>query len=84
MSKCDCITMVFLFSKPLKAGFLIITFPTGSTIVFRFKFFPKSTINCFTFSSFFEPLGTAFKSAKLFQSTLGSSALTSLLIIEFY
>ena len=84
ISKCDCNTTVLRFSMPFEAGFLIITFPTGSTIVSRFNFFPKSTINCITFSSFLEPLGTAFKSAKLFQSSVGSRALISFVIFLLF
>ena len=75
--------MVFLFSIPAVAGFLIMTFPTSSSMTSNPKFVPKSFINWITRSSFFEGLGTSFKSANLFQSAFGSNALTSLLIIIY-
>ena len=56
--------MVFLFSKPLVAGFVMITFPTPSTSVSNCSFLPKSTMNSITRSSFFEGRGTAFKLEK--------------------
>ena len=77
ISKCDCITIVTRSSIPAVAGFLIITFPTSSSITSKPKLVPKSFINLITRSSFFEGLGTAFKSANLFHNAFGSKALTS-------
>src|SRR6056300_854 len=82
ISRCACKTTGVLFSIPADAGFLINTLPIWSTSVGRLKLWPKSTMNWITRSSFFEGRGTAFKSAKWFQTALGAKALTSLLILH--
>ena len=64
--------MVFLFSMPLVAGFLMRTFPVLSTEVGKPRFSPKFLINAMTLSSFFEGLGTALSLEKFFQRILGS------------
>ena len=76
--------MAFRSSIPAVAGFLMMTFPTSSSIVSKLSAAPKSFINAMTRSSFFEGRGTAFKSANLFQTALGSSSRMSWLIIDVF
>ena len=82
MSKCDCMTIGLRSSIPKVAGFLIITLPTESSITSKLKDAPKSFIKAITRSSFLEGRGTAFKSANLFQTALGSNWRISVLIID--
>ena len=63
--------IVFLFSMPLVAGFLMRTFPVLSTEVGKPRFSPKFLTNAMTLSSFFEGLGTALSLEKFFQRISG-------------
>src|SRR5690606_23661426 len=76
-------TTVFRFCIPSVAGFLIITFPTSSSMVCRPRLFPKSSINRITRSSFLDALGTTFRSANLFQTLVGSNFRIFLFICRY-
>ena len=77
ISKCPCKTIGLRFSIPGVAGLRIITLRMSSSNVSNPNFCPNSIIKAITRSSFLEGLGTAFKSANLFQSAFGSKFLTS-------
>ncbi len=83
ISKCDCITIDLRFSIPAVAGFLIITFPTSSTVVSNPRFSPNSLMKAITFSSFFDGLGTAFNLEKFFQIICGSILDSSMKFLFF-